>query len=601
MEKYNLRSEVPDKYKWDLTDFYKNDEEYNKEFETCTKLIKETSKFVGKIKDKDKLYEFLVHDIKTCSYVINLYVYAMLKHDEDLEKTKYLQMFSKANKLFSDYSISISFFKPELLSLEKNEYDNLFTNKKLAEFKYLLDEIYKDKDHVLSEKEENIISMMNSAMNHFEEMASTLFNSEHDYGKIIIDGKEEEIRTTNLRSFLQNKDDKVRKEAYEKHRKVLKQYASTSASFLDCFVNSVINEAKLRKFKSAWDENLFRENMSDKAYNTLINTTEKNSNVVRKHLKMIKKVLGKKELNCYDLKLNLTKNDKKYFIEEAEELCKNALSILGEDYIKHLNKIFDNHYIDFCEYKGKRSGGYSCSTNDHDSRILLSFNNDLDSVSTIIHEAGHNVHHQYVCENNPIQYRDVSHLVAEVASLTNECLLSYYLSENSDDANEKLSGIDNLLGVIKNNLFDAVIEGKMEKDFYEYAEEGNTITKEYLCELSKKYQDIFYKNEIKENELSTYSWSIVLHNYMEFYLFSYAFCMSVACYVSSKIIKGDKEMLEKYIKFLKLGGDVYPINAIKTLGVDLEKEDVYKEAIEFYDSLIDKFEKIYKEVEVKDE
>ena len=291
----------------------------------------------------------------------------------------------------------------------------------------------------------------------------------------------------------------------------------------------------------------------------------------------------------------MTSSNKKYTIEEAQNLIRESLRPLGEEYIKCYNKIIDNHYIDYCEYKGKCSGGYSASSVDHDSRILLSFNDDLDSVSTIAHECGHNVHHQIVMKNNPKQYRGVTTLVAEVASLTNECLLSSYLAKNGKTKDEKLSGLDNIIGVIASNLFGAVREGKMESDFYKYSLDGNALTKEYLNELSLTSLKKYYGNEVIIDKYGENNWIGRSHYYMDYYLYNYAFCIAVASANALRILSGDKEALDKYMKFLSLGGDVYPIDAFKVLGVDLTDSKVYEDAIKYFESLIKEFKKISKE------
>jgi oligoendopeptidase F len=223
----------------------------------------------------------------------------------------------------------------------------------------------------------------------------------------------------------------------------------------------------------------------------------------------------------------------------------------------------------------------------------MSFNGDLDSVSTIIHEGGHNVNHQFINEYNPIQYRDASSIVAEVTSLTNECLLSSYLANNGKTKEEKLSGIGNIIDVINANLFGAVREGHMEQEFYEYVENGGTITNDYMNELTKKYIDSLHGGVVKDDDHTYLSWIRRSHYYMFFYLYSYAICISVASYIASEILSGNKDVLDKYIKFLSIGNDVWPIDAFKVLDIDLTKPEVYEKAIKYYEELLNKYEEVY--------
>ena len=338
---------------------------------------------------------------------------------------------------------------------------------------------------------------------------------------------------------------------------------------------------------------MFHLNLTDKVYESLVNGTLSGTKVLQKYYNLKKDILKKDVLYDYDTKLELVNSKKEYSIEEANQIIRKSLLVLGEDYIKRFDKIIDNRYIDYCGYKGKCSGGYSFSTMDHDSRILMSFNGSLDSVSTIIHECGHNIHHQYVSNNNLLHYRGVSSLVSEVASLTNECLLSKYLEKNGKTKEEKLMGINNLIDVVVSNLFGAVREGKMEQDFYEYNLNGNVLTKEYLEKLTKDSLKTYYGNSVKLSKYSGLSYVNRSHYYMNFYLYSYAICISIALVVSDGIFNNNKEVIDNYIKFLSLGSNVYPIEAFKTLGIDIESTDVYLNAIKCFDNLLDSFIKIY--------
>jgi len=594
MSKYNSRSEVPEKYKWDLSDFFKNEKEYKKVYDETLKRIEYQKKYKGRLKDSKILYDFLKYDEITMCNVENLYIYAFLKDDEELGQKDNINRKNKAILIATEYSNAISFFNPEILSFSKEEFDSLFNNKNLEEYRFMLHEIYKNKDHVLSEKEEIIINELESAMNNFEDISSNLLNKEHNYGTVIIEGKEEEIHSTNIRKILKNKDVNVRKEAFSKYKKVLDNYGGTSSSLLNSYVKANNTNAKLHNFKNAWDRKLFNREMDQKAYDTLIKTVSDNYKISRKYFNLLKENNNLKELHMYDLNLPLNTSKKEYSIEEGLELIRKALSPLGEDYLKHFDRVIDNHYIDFCEYKGKCSGGYSASTLDHDSRILLSYNDDLDSVSTIIHEIGHNIHHQYVKDNNYIEYRNITNIVAEVASLTNECLLSSYLAKNGTKE-EKLEGIANILRVIECNLFDCIREAKMEIDFNKYSEKGNAITKEYMNELDLNSLKEYYDNTVVLDDYCNTGWIRRSHYYCDYYLCDYSFCISVASANAKRILDGDKKQLKRYLNFLKLGGNVYPMDAIKTLGFDLNDKEVFEEAIKYFDLLIDEYRKISKE------
>lgn len=595
MQKYNNRNEVPEEYKWDLTSFFKDEKEFNDTYAKTTKLAEELKEYNGCTKDADKIYEFLCKETDTVALWEDLYVYSYLINDQELGVPSSIARKKKTEQLNTLICTNVSFFAPELLKLSKEEYKILFEKcPKLSEYKADLDRIYREKDHVLSEKEEIIINELTDAMNNYDDMSSSLLNSQHDYGKVKIGDEVVTIANNNYRSLMRNKDENVRKKVYTSFNKKIDQYSETNAALLNSYVSMNNTISKLRNYKDSWERKLFGLNLSDKVFKTLLNTTEENLASLQRYYKLKSEVLGLDKLRMYDVLMELAKTNKEYSIKEAQELIRKALQPLGKEYIDKYDKIIKNRYIDYCQYKGKCSGGYSYATMMQDSRIMMNYTYNLDSVSTIAHEAGHNVHHQFVNEFNPIQYRSVSSIVSEVMSLTNEILLSDYLAKNGETKEEKLAGISNILGVITSNLFGAVREAKIEQDMYKEVSKGGVITKEFMDKLTRKSVKKYYGDAVKLDKYSKNSWAVRSHYYMHFYMYSYAICVSVASSIASKIIAGDKETLERYYDFMKVGYDKWPSEAFEVLGVNLEEKSVYENAIKYFDSLIDKYYEIMK-------
>lgn len=593
MKTYRNRAEVPEKYKWNLTEYFKDEEDFLKNYKRAEKLISELETYKNCTKDPKKLYEYLQKEIETFSLVQDLYVYAIVINDQEVGISSSIERKNKVTLLDTAFSKATSFFAPELLNLSTEEYQKLFErNRNLLEYKAQLDTIYREKGHILTKDLENMITEIINSMNYFSEMSSTILHKEHNYGTVTIDGREELITTSNYHFLLKNKDSKIRKQVYEQFNRKLDEYGDSCASFLNGYINMNQTIANLHHFENAWEKKLFEWNLSDKVFKALVSTTEKNLNVLQKYYKLKEKVLGHK-LHPYDLNLEMVPSTSEYTIEEAQEIVKNSLEILGKDYIEKYNKIIKNHYIDYCQYKGKCSGGYNISTLNKNSLILMSFNGDLKSISTIAHECGHHIHKQYIQENNKIQYASMYIIVSEVVSLTNECLLSDYIAKTAKTKEEKLAGIENMISTIISNLFGAVREGKMEETMYQEVLNKKSLTKEYLDNLTLDSLKRYYGNYVEIDSYAKNSWITRSHYYMDFYLYSYAICISVATSVASKILAGDKKVLEKYIQLLQAGNDIWPADAFKILGINLEDKKVYEEAIHYLNSLLDKYEKIY--------
>ena len=599
MKSYSSRKEVPEKYKWDLTEYFKDEKDFENTYNQIINDVKKLINYKNKLKDSYILEDFINKYINTYVNIEDLYIYAYLINDQELGVNTSTERLNKVLLLINEFDQNTAFFVPEVLTFSSKEYQELFkTNNNLNKYQKYLDLIFRDKDHTLNENESKIVSELLNSMNKYEEMSSTLTNLEHNYGTVVIDEKKETIAVNNYRKLTKNKDEKIRKTVYKKFNSKLDEYGKISASLLNAYVKMQLSLASIHKFTSSWDKHLFNYNISNEVFESLRTVTEKNVKSFQKYLDLKKEVLKIDTLHPYDLNLDMGESNTKYTIEEAQELILKSLEPLGKDYLNHFKRIFDEHYIDYCQYKGKVSGAYSCAPMNHTSRIMMSFNDDLDSVSTIAHEGGHNVHHQYVSEHNPIQYRDVTTLVAEVASLTNECLLSNYISHNAKTKNEKLHGLENIMRVFTSNLFGAVREAKMEQDMYDYVQNGGVLTQDYMDKLSLDSLKKYYGKELKLDKYSKNSWITRSHYYMNYYLYNYAICISVASYVASKIIDGDKDMLDKYIQFLSTGSDTWPYDAFKVLGIDVKEKEVYENAIKYFDNLVNEYDRIRKDKEV---
>ena len=405
MQKYNNRSEVPEEFKWDLTPFFNNEEEFNNTLVKCSKLIEELKDYVGCTKDSNRLYEFLQKQVLAIALWEDLYVYAYLINDQELGISENIVRKNKSEKLEMTLMQNSSFFAPELLKLSKDEYEKLFEeNPKLNEFRADLDRTYREKEHILTENEEKIVAELTTAMNHYDDMSSNLLNSQHNYGKVKLDdGSVVTIATNNYRTLMKENNRDVRKKVYNLFNKKISEYSQTNASLLNSYVSMNEAIAKIRKYKSSWDSKLFGLNLSDKVFKTLVSTTESNYDKINRYYDIKRRALGLDILNRYDVSMELAKCAKSYSIPEAQSLVREAIKPLGNEYLAKYDKIINNRYVDYCQYKGKCSGGYSFATMLQDSRILMSFNYYLDSVSTLAHESGHNVHHQFVNENNDLQ------------------------------------------------------------------------------------------------------------------------------------------------------------------------------------------------------
>ena len=595
--KDKTRDEIDDKYKWDLSQIYSSLEEWNKDFEYVKANGDKYLEFKGKLNNADNILKYFKFDEEFSKKADSLYMYAALKFDEDTSNSKYQELKGKIEKLLTDLSAKTSFVLPELLKLSKEDFDKFMIEKaELKMYDYEFRNILRMKDHILSDKEEELLASLGKSLNNPEDTTNYLRNSDMKFG-IIKDGlgNDVELSNTNFSKYIMDSNRDVRKSAFETLYKEYENLKNTFASSYAGKVNTDNVLALRRGFKDAREAALFGSNIDVSVYDNLIKVIHDNLSIMDDYYVLKKEVMGLDEVHIYDIYSSLVpESDKTYTFEEAKKIVFDALSILGDDYISNLNKAFDEKWIDVMPSKGKKGGAYSWGSYTTNPYLLLNFNDKFTDISTLAHELGHSMHSYYSNENNPYIYHQYKSFVAEVASQVNELILARYLIDYTSDKNEKLAILDNLMELFKGSIVRQTMFAEFEYLTHKKEEEGTILTSEFLSsEYYKLYSLYSGHNMISDKEIR-YEWEKIPHFYYDFYVYQYATGLAAANYIASKIMKGDKEALNNYLKFLTLGGSMDPIDELKVAGVDMNNPKVIEEAMDTFKGLIDEFKNIYR-------
>lgn len=591
------RSEIEDKYKWDLTRMYKDENEFNLDCDNLTHLFEKIKKFKGIItKDSKTLYEYLTLEDQIDMIFTNLYVYASCKNDVDLTDKDSQKQYNKVLDLLSKYDDISSFAIPELLKTDYKVIKKYIKeNDNLKEYAFDLEQIYRYQPYVLSEIEEKLVSNLTELSLKFKNNFNIINNTLVDLG-YIKDEDDNNVKLTNgnYSKYIKSNDRRVRKEAFEAKGKAYKKFSNLISTDYEAYIKACSMIAKAKKYNSSMDMYLFPDAVSKEVYDNLLKVSDDNLNVLHKYFKIRKEILKLDSLEPYDLSAPLVKNyNKVYKPEDAKELICKALSIYGDEYVNQIRNFFDNRNIDFYPNKGKKVGYYQ---NDSYKDILVfgNYNDDFSSVSSIAHELGHAMHSYYSKKSNKPHLAEYTLLVAEVASLTNEILLSNYVINNSDDKELKLYVLSDMIEVIADNFFDTLSLGSVfEKIVHEKVFNGEVLSEEDFNNIYGKIIKRHNGSLVNDSEYLKYNWCRIPHFYTPFYYYKYSIGVCGACYVAKKILSGDKEFLNKYLNFLKLGGSMMPLDELKTIGFDLSNTKVIEEGINYLNELIGKFKELY--------
>lgn len=592
-----LRCEIEDKYKWDLTKIYKDEKEWQKDFDDVKEKILKVLEYKDSfLSNGKKLYEYLKYDEEVSRKLEKIYYYAHLNYDADTLDEKYKVMTNKVSDLFTKYNELSSFVVPEILKLDEEKLNTFYKDEeKLEDYRFSIENIYRFKNHTLDEEKEKMLSNLSKCLSNPEETYEALTDSDFEYDYITDEkGNKVKFNESNYSLFIKSKDRSVRKKAFEMLHNKYKKYIRTITSTYKGEVENNVVLAKIRNYDSAISASLYSDNVPVDIYDNLIKVVNDNMNVLYDYYDLKKEILSLDCLHMYDTYVEIiNKIDKKYSFDEAKEIVIDALSVLGDKYVKNLKKAFDEKWIDIYHSKGKKSGAYSSGNFDVNPYVLLNFEGTLNDVSTLAHELGHSMHTYLSCKNNPYQYSSYEIFVAEVASTVNELLLANYMLKNSKNKDEKLAIINHILDLYKATLYRQTMFAEFEKETHKLREKGEVLTSELLSNTYYNLVKKYFGPNVLCDDLIRYEWARIPHFYYNFYVYKYATGISAASYIVDGILNNKEGALENYINFLKTGSSMYPLDELKIAGVNLNSKSVILSAIKTFEKYLKEFKDIY--------
>ena len=593
MDKLLKREEVKVTDKWDIESVYKNLDDYNKDYNVVKDNIDKLRNIQNTfLNNSTSFKEFLLIDSKTSRLIAKLYTYAARKYDEDTGNAIYQELYFKINNLYQTYSEATSFVVPMILEQDKDTIIGyLDKEQELSSFRHQILDVLRYKEHTLSKEEEHIITAFSKVLDSSSDTADFLMDTDMKFGTIKDEeGMEVELTSSNYSTFLSSKNRDVRKEAFINYHKVYGNFKNTLTSTLASTCEALSVSSKLKKYNSSIEASLFNDFIPTKLYNNLIKVVHDNLPSLYKYFDIKKKILGIDEFHLYDGYVSTVKNiSKKYSFEEGEKLVKDALSVLGDEYIRELDRAFKEGYIDKYPNLNKRSGAYSSGSYDTKPFVLLNYVGEYNDVSTLAHELGHSMHTYFSNHYNDYEKSSYPIFLAEIASTVNELLLSYYMEDNANTKDEKLFILNERLDLFKATIFRQTMFAEFEKYIHELTDNEEVLTSDGICnyyyELNKLY---FGPNVIVDDEVR-YECLRIPHFYTPFYVYKYATGLSIASYIVKNILNNTPNFKEKYLEFLKSGGRDYPLEVLKIIDIDLTDTKVFDKAMEMFKETLDKF------------
>ena len=593
------RNEIEEKYTWDLSTIFPTDEAFEAELAQVSEEVKKAASLAGHLLDSaDSLLTTTEVQLDLMRRIEKLYSYAHMKNDQDTRVAKYQEYQAKGMTLYSDFGQSFAFYEPEFMAITEEQYQAFLAEQPaLQQYQHYFDKLLKKKAHILTQREEELLAGAGEIFGAAGETFAILDNADivfpmvHDE-----DGNEVQLSHGNYITLVESKNREVRKEAYEALYSVYEQYQHTYAKTLQTNVKVHNYNAKVRKFSSAREASLSADFIPESVYDSLVSAVNKHLPLLQRYIALRAKILGISDLKMYDMYTPLSETDYKFTYEEALAKSEEVLAILGEDYLSRVKTAFSERWIDVHENQGKRSGAYSGGSYDTNAFMLLNWQDTLDNLFTLVHETGHSMHSSYTRETQPYVYGDYSIFLAEIASTTNENILTEKLLEEVEDDATRFAILNHFLDGFRGTVFRQTQFAEFEHAIHKADQEGQVLTSEFLNELYSDLNEKYYGLKKEDNPQIQYEWARIPHFYYDYYVFQYSTGFSAASALAEKIVHGSQEDKDKYLDYLKAGNSDYPLNVIKKAGVDMEKEDYLNAAFAVFERRLDEFEALVKKL-----
>ena len=591
---FERREQIPERYRWDTTRLFENDEAFSRALSEAKDLEEEYEIWEPTAMSSGAgLLGYLRFDDDATLELERLFNYVSRRADEDTRVGKYQDLKAQLRALIARVGAASAWLAPKLLALSDETLDGWYADTPgLNLYRRAIDRMRALKDHVLTPSEEALLAQASEMAAQPEAIFSMLNDADMSF-EDAVDSKGHSHAVTHGSYFplMQSGDRSLRESAYHSIYGAYGRIKNTSAALLGSQTKQLQFFARARRYADTLEAALAPTEVPVSVYQGLIDAVHKNVSALHRYMELRRRVLGLDALRYWDLYVPLTKeDDRRYSFDEACDLMLRALAPLGEDYLGVVRRAIDERWYDVYETPGKASGAYSSGGRGLTPLILLNYQGTLDDIFTLVHETGHSLHTHLASEAQPGRYAQYEMFVAEVASTTNECLLLRYLLDNAQDTAERAHLLNHLCEQFRGTLFRQTLFAEFERDVNEASARGKGMGADALSERYAQLNELYYGSAVTLDDEIAHEWERIPHFYYNYYVYVYATSFAAAVALSKRILTGDATARDRYLAFLAGGSSKPPIELLAGAGVDMASGAVVDEALNTFSQTVDELE-----------
>jgi oligoendopeptidase F len=597
---YRSRDEVPDRFKWNLKKIFQDWEAWQRAYDELDQKIAAYAKLQGSLAGGgDKLLAALELRDQIGQLEYKVWYFASLWYDQDQRDNEINARRQQVQILFAKAAQASAWFSPELLKLPIATVQSwMAANQKLAVYRFELEDLYRQQEHVLDEKGEHLMSLSSRFSTAPSDAYAALSTADMKPATLqLSSGAEVTLTYGQYRALLAtNRNQADRAAAFREFHKTYEATSNTYASLYNGVLQRDWFLAQARGYKSTLEAALHGNNIPTGVVENLISATRARTEPLRRYHRLRKKLLKLDTYHAYDTTIPIVEFDRQYPYEDVLEWLPSSVAALGPDYQNQMRDILRGQCIDVYENPGKKSGAYSAPVYGAPPYMLLNYNDTLDAVFTLAHEIGHSMHTVLAHANQPFAYAGYTIFVAEVPSTLNEALFLEYMLGRTSDELERSVLLQHAIDNIVQTFYTQVLFADYELQAHRLVEEGKPVTADVLGEIYFGLYKTYHGDAIDYDEQSRFTWARIPHFYnTPYYVYQYATCFASSAKLINEMTTGSSaerdNAVDRYLSLLKAGGSDHPMTLLKRAGVDLSQPDTIAAVVNQLDTLVGRLEK----------
>ena len=546
----------------------------------------------------DALLEALQASDTLGQLAYRVYYDAALRYDQDQRDNAANGRRQRVQHLLALWRQATSWFNPELLALTLPRVQAwMQESAALALYRFSIEDLYRQQEHVLDEKGERLLSLSSQFGNAAENVYEALATADATFPTVrLSSGEAVEATYAKYRAILAtNRSQPDRAAVFAAHHQPFADHRNTYAALYNAVLQRDWFHAQARGYPTMLDAALHGNNIPTAVVENLIASTRAGVAPLQRYERLRRKVLGLPSYHVYDGSISLVEFDRTYRYADVLDWVTASTAPLGAGYQARVRRAFAERWIDVYENKGKHSGAYSAAVYGVHPYMLLNWNDTLDAVFTLAHEMGHSMHTMLAHEAQPFVYSSYTIFVAEVPSTLSEALLLDYMLERATDPRERIVLLQHAIDEVTSTFYRQVLFAAFELEAHRRVERGEPVTAEALSAIYGELLREFYGETLDYDDLLDITWARIPHFYgAPYYVYQYATCFASSARLHLELASADpgrrQDGVDRFLTLLRSGSCDHPMALLKRAGIDLEEPATVQAIVAELDTLVSKLE-----------